>query len=162
MQRLEKAGDAPSASCNGHSLPDLPLNRKCIREPVVPLKPGKEWPDIKAFCGALARNMAEAEPDRFTANLSKARRKGRLFIDYLRNERGSTAICPWSVRSRENAPVAVPVNWDEVPRLKQANGFSLAAAAERAQDQSMWADYFEQRQTLTVRMLDNVGAERAT
>ncbi len=126
---------------------------------VVPLKPSKEWLDIKAFCRALARDMAEAEPGRFTANLSKAQRKGRLFIDYLRNERGSTAICPWSVRSREGAPVAVPVSWAEVPSLKQANGFSLAAAAERAQDTTVWADYFKQQQTLTAKMLKDVGAE---
>ncbi|MET0437812.1 MAG: DNA ligase D [Devosia sp.] len=126
---------------------------------VVPLKPGKEWPEIKAFCRAFVQNMAEDEPKRFTANLSKAQRKGRLFLDYLRNERGSTAICPWSVRSRVGAPVAVPVSWDEVPKLKQANGFSLEAAAARAKGEDVWADYFEQRQTLTAKMLKAVGAE---
>ena len=128
---------------------------------IVPLKPDKEWPAIKAFCRALAARMAEDEPDRFTANLSKARRKGRLFIDYLRNERGSTAICPWSVRSREGAPVAVPVSWDEVPKLKQANGFSLQGAAERAAGKDVWADYFKQRQKLTDKMLKAFGAEVA-
>jgi bifunctional non-homologous end joining protein LigD len=102
---------------------------------------------VKAFCKAFAQSMAEAEPERFTASLSKARREGRLFIDYLRNERGSTAICPWSVRSRQGAPVAVPVEWDEVPRLRAANGFSLAAAIERAQDKA-WPNYFRQKQAL--------------
>ena len=120
---------------------------------VVPLRPGREWPDVKAFCSGFAKAMAEDEPKRFTASLSKAQRKGRLFIDYLRNERGSTAICPWSVRSREGAPVAVPLDWDEVPGLKQANGFSLAAAAARAKGRAAWSDYFEQKQTLTVKML---------
>ena len=114
---------------------------------VVPLRPEAEWPEVKAFCKAFAQSMAEAEPERFTASLSKARRKGRLFIDYLRNERGSTAICPWSVRSRQGAPVAVPVEWDEVPRLRAANGFSLAAAIERAQDKA-WPNYFRQKQAL--------------
>lgn len=114
---------------------------------VVPLRPEAEWPQVKAFCKAFAQSMADAEPDRFTASLSKARRKGRLFIDYLRNERGSTAICPWSVRSRQGAPVAVPLEWDEVPRLKAANGFSLAAATERA-GQKVWPTYFRQKQTL--------------
>lgn len=79
--------------------------------------------------------------------MSKAKRKGRLFIDYLRNERGSTAISPWSVRSREGAPVAVPVEWDEVPNLKSASQFSLAAAVERAKSRP-WANYFRQKQTL--------------
>ncbi len=114
---------------------------------VVPLKPEAEWPEVKAFCKAFAQSMAEAEPDRFTASISKARRKGRLFIDYLRNERGSTAICPWSVRSRQGAPVAVPVTWDDVPKLKAANGFSLAQAIERAGDDA-WRGYFKVKQTL--------------
>jgi bifunctional non-homologous end joining protein LigD len=114
---------------------------------VVPLKPEAEWPEVKAFCKAFAQSMAEAEPDRFTASLSKARRKGRLFIDYLRNERGSTAICPWSVRSREGAPVAVPVAWDEVPKLRAANGFSLVQAIERAGDDA-WRGYFKMKQSL--------------
>jgi len=127
---------------------------------IVPLKASKEWPDIKAFCRALATRLAEDEPDRFTANLSKASRKGRLFVDYLRNERGSTAICPWSIRSREGAPVAVPLAWDEVPKLKKANGFALAAAVGRAKDKGAWADYFELKQTPTAKMLNAVGAER--
>ncbi|HWV22311.1 MAG TPA: DNA ligase D [Devosia sp.] len=124
---------------------------------VVPLKPAKEWPDIKEFCRAFVGAMAAEEPERFTANLSKAKRKGRLFLDYLRNERGSTAICPWSVRSREGAPVAVPVSWDEVPKLKAANLFSLETAAGRARDGDAWAGYFDQKQTLTAKMLKAAG-----
>ncbi len=120
---------------------------------IVPLAPRVAWPEVKAFCQGLARSMAEAEPDRFTANLSKARRKGRLFIDYLRNERGSTAICPWSVRSREGAPVATPVGWDELASLPRANGFSLAAAAERAAGPDPWAEAAKLRQSLTKPML---------
>jgi bifunctional non-homologous end joining protein LigD len=114
---------------------------------VVPLKPQAEWPEAKAFCKNFAQTMANEEPERFTANLSKAKRKGRLFIDYLRNERGSTAISPWSVRSREGAPVAVPVEWDEVPKLKSAKQFSLAAAMERAKGR-VWPGYFAQKQVL--------------
>lgn len=128
---------------------------------VVPLKPDREWPDIKAFCRAFVQNMAEDEPKRFTANLSKAQRKGRLFLDYLRNERGSTAICPWSVRSREGAPVAVPVEWAEVAKLKAANLFSLDAAIARAKDKAAWADYFKQKQSLTAKMLKAVSADGA-
>lgn len=123
---------------------------------VVPLSPRVAWPEAKAFCQGLARAMAAAEPDRFTAHLSKARRKGRLFIDYLRNERGSTAIAPWSVRSREGAPVATPIGWDELPVLPRANAFSLAAAAERATGPDPWPGYFDQRQRLTKAMLGAV------
>src|SRR5690606_4310324 len=115
--------------------------------------------DTKPLGRARAAGTGEQEPERYTATLSKAKRKGRLFIDYLRNERGSTAICPWSVRSREGAPVAVPLGWDEVPGLKQANGFSLQGAAERAKGKDAWPDYFKQRQKLTDKMLKAVGAE---
>lgn len=115
---------------------------------VVPLKPLVEWPEVKEFCKSFAQSLADDEPDCFTANMSKARRKGRLFIDYLRNERGSTAIAPWSARSRETAPVAVPVSWDEVKTLKAANLFSLDAAASRAKSENPWPDYFKTKQSL--------------
>lgn len=115
---------------------------------IVPLKPEVEWPDAKEFCKSFAQRLAEDEPERFTANMSKAKRKGRLFLDYLRNERGSTAISPWSARSREGAPVAVPVSWDEVKSLKAANIFSLDAAAQRAKSEDPWADYFKTKQSL--------------
>lgn len=115
---------------------------------IVPLKPEVEWPEVKAFCKSFAQGLADDEPGRFTANLAKAQRKGRIFIDYLRNERGSTAICPWSARSRPGAPVAVPVSWDEVKSLKQANLFSLKQAAARAGADDPWPDYFTIKQSL--------------
>ncbi len=118
---------------------------------IVPLRPKAEWPEAKAFCKGLAQTLADEEPKRYTASLSKARRKGRVFIDYLRNERGSTAICPFSVRSREGAPVAVPVGWDELPKISAANGFSLAAAVERSKNEA-WPNYFKLKQVLTAEM----------
>ncbi|WP_108460953.1 DNA ligase D [Devosia naphthalenivorans] len=125
---------------------------------IAPLEPGLEWPEIKAFCKAFAQNLAEQYPDRFTANMSKAKRKGKLFIDYLRNERGSTAVAPWSSRSREGAPAAVPVSWDELKTIKAANQFNLAAAAERAKQPDPWKDYFSLNQTITKTMLKKAGA----
>ncbi|MBB4052092.1 bifunctional non-homologous end joining protein LigD [Devosia subaequoris] len=118
---------------------------------IVPLRPKAEWPEAKAFCKGLAQTLADEEPQRYTASLSKAQRKGRVFIDYLRNERGSTAICPFSVRSREGAPVAVPVGWDELPKVSAANGFSLAAAIERSKNEA-WPNYFKLKQALTAEM----------
>ena len=69
--------------------------------------------------------MASAEPDRFTANLSKASRKGRIFLDYLRNQRGSTAILPYSARAREGAPVAAPIHWDELEEMDSGAAFTV-------------------------------------
>ena len=61
----------------------------------------------------------------FTANMKKAERKGRIFLDWLRNQRGATAVLPWTVRAREGAPVAVPLSWDELDGIDRANAFTL-------------------------------------
>ncbi len=93
---------------------------------VVPLTPGHDWAAHKDFARRFAEALAMAEPDRFTANMSKAKRKGRIFIDYLRNQRGSTAVLPYSARARAGAPVAVPVAWDELKRQDNAHPFGIA------------------------------------
>jgi bifunctional non-homologous end joining protein LigD len=92
---------------------------------IVPLTPQAEWPRIKDFAQRFALALAEAEPDRFTAALSKAKRTGRIFIDYLRNQRGATAIMPYSARAREGAPVAAPINWEELDEMKSGARFTV-------------------------------------
>ncbi len=102
---------------------------------VVPLTPKAEWPEAKSFCERFSRALAEAEPERFTANLKKASRKGRIFIDYLRNQRGSTAVLPYVARAREGAPVAAPVTWSELRDIDSPRHFSIrdtAVLIERA------------------------------
>ncbi|GHA26905.1 ATP-dependent DNA ligase [Devosia pacifica] len=120
---------------------------------IAPLTARTEWPEVKAYAKQFAARMEAEEPKRFTANMSKAKRKGRIFIDYLRNERGSTAISPFSVRSREGAPVAVPIAWDELNDLKAANVFDPDAAMARAAEADPWADYDKPRQSVTKKML---------
>ncbi|HEU4651187.1 MAG TPA: non-homologous end-joining DNA ligase, partial [Croceibacterium sp.] len=107
---------------------------------VVPLTPGHSWEQHKDFAHRFAEALAIAEPDRFTANMSKAKRTGRIFLDYLRNQRGSTAVLPYSARARENAPVAVPIAWNELKDVKDAHPYSIADAAtliERAAAKSL-------------------------
>ncbi len=125
---------------------------------VAPIRPTLEWPEVKTFCRGFAEKVSADEPGRFTANIRKASRKGRMFVDYLRNERGATAIAPFSTRSREGAPCAVPVSWDELATLDRANGFSLGAAAARAKAPDPWAGYFKQKQAITKAMLKAVEA----
>lgn len=84
---------------------------------IAPLTPEADWDEVKAFAKGLAQLATKAEPDRFTAALPKAQRKGRIFVDYLRNQRGATAVMPYSVRAREGAPVAVPVSWAEMKTI---------------------------------------------
>ena len=123
---------------------------------IAPLKPKMEWPEVKAFCKGVAQLLAEREPNRFVANMSKAKRKGKMFVDYLRNERGSTAVAPWSSRSREGAPAAVPVTWEELDTIQAANQFDLASAAERAKLPDPWKGYFDTKQTISKAMLGKV------
>jgi bifunctional non-homologous end joining protein LigD len=95
---------------------------------VVPLTPEAEWPQVKDFAQRFALALSEAEPERFTAALSKAKRTGRIFIDYLRNQRGATAIMPYSARAREGAPVAAPINWEELDEMKSGARFTVRDA----------------------------------
>ncbi|QPQ55999.1 DNA ligase D [Allosphingosinicella flava] len=92
---------------------------------VVPLAPKAEWPEVKDFAQRFALALSEAEPERFTANLAKAKRKGRIFLDYLRNQRGATAIMPYSARSREHAPVSAPINWNELDEMDSGGRFTV-------------------------------------
>lgn len=92
---------------------------------VVPLTPGHDWDTHKDFASRFAQALSAAEPDRFTATMSKAKRKDRIFIDWLRNQRGSTAILPYSARARPGAPVAVPIDWSELEGMKNAHPFSI-------------------------------------
>ncbi|HEX8642110.1 MAG TPA: DNA ligase D [Allosphingosinicella sp.] len=96
---------------------------------VVPLKPKAEWPAVKDFAQRFAVALATAEPERFTAHLAKNRRKGRIFLDYLRNQRGATAILPYSARAREGAPVSAPINWDELEETESGARFTVRDGA---------------------------------
>jgi bifunctional non-homologous end joining protein LigD len=95
---------------------------------VVPLSPGHSWDRHKDFSKRFAEALAMAEPERFTSNMAKVKRKGRIFLDYLRNQRGSTAILPYAARARPGAPVAVPIAWGELKDMKGAHPFSILDA----------------------------------
>lgn len=108
---------------------------------VVALVPEADRDAVKTFCQNFAELLAKTEPQRFVANMSKAKRKGRMFIDHLRNGQGGTAVCPWSTRARAGGTVAVPVSWGELDGLDRANGFDIFAAAERALGPDAWEGY---------------------
>jgi len=92
---------------------------------VVPLDPGHSWEVHKDFAHRFAEALSMAEPDRFLATMSKAKRKGKIFIDWLRNQRGATAVLPYSARARAGAPVAVPIAWGELDDFENAHPFSI-------------------------------------
>ncbi len=92
---------------------------------VAPLTPGHSWDAHKDFSKRFAEALSLAEPDRFVATMSKARRKGKIFVDYLRNQRGATAVLPYSARTRAGAPVAAPIAWGELKDFKDAHPWSI-------------------------------------
>ncbi len=97
---------------------------------VVPLTPEAEWPAVKDFADRFARAMAGADSERFVATMAKAKRKGRIFIDWLRNQRGATAVMPYSARARAGAPVAAPVSWTELRDIETAARWGVKDGAE--------------------------------
>lgn len=98
---------------------------------ITPLERRQRWETVKAAAKGLARQLTEKAPDNYVDEASKARRKGRIFVDWLRNERGATAICPFSLRARPGAPVATPVSWMELPRIEAASAYSLSTVRQR-------------------------------
>jgi len=92
---------------------------------VVPLTPGHDWVAHKDFARRFAEALSLAEPERFTASMSMAKRTGRIFIDWLRNQRGSTAVLPYSARARSGAPVAAPIAWNELRTIADAKLFTI-------------------------------------
>jgi bifunctional non-homologous end joining protein LigD len=97
---------------------------------VAPLDQTRDWPTVKSFAERFTRAIAEAEPKMFTANIRKVERKERIFLDWLRNQRGATAVMPYSARGREGAPVAAPIAWEELDKYKGGNHFSIGDADE--------------------------------
>src|SRR3982751_3262980 len=100
---------------------------------VVPLDQSEDWPTVKSFADRFSRAIAEAEPETFTANIRKVERKGRIFLDWLRNQRGATAVMPYSARGREGAPVSAPVSWEELDKYDSGHHFGIRDADELLQ-----------------------------
>jgi bifunctional non-homologous end joining protein LigD len=98
---------------------------------VVPLNPGCPWPQVKDFAQAFASTLANAHPLEFIATASKARRNGLIYVDYLRNSRGATSVASYSLRARAGAPVAMPLRWNELGKLKSGHDFDIHSAPKR-------------------------------
>jgi len=93
---------------------------------MAPIAPDLEWDAAHAYCKDIAERLAATAPDRYTTNAALAARKGRLFIDYLRNGRGTTAIGTYSPRARPGFPVAAPVDWRDIERGMRPDAFTIA------------------------------------
>ena len=114
---------------------------------VVPLAAHEDWPVIEAFCEGFARRIAREDPQRWVAVMTKARRKGKIFLDYLRNKRTATAIQPFSLRAKPEASIAMPLTWAQLPKLKSANQFRMKHALALKTDP--WKGFFACRQRIS-------------
>ena len=128
---------------------------------VAPLTPKLGWDEVKGFAKAVADALATARPDRYTANMAKKVRTGRIFVDYLRNQRGGTAICNYSTRARKGATVAVPLRWDELKGLKTAAPYTAKTLPARlkALKKDPWEGYFSTRQSITAKAKKALGLD---
>ena len=98
----------------------------------VPLAGKDEWAAVKSFAGSLADEVVAAAPEAYIATMSKAKRTGKVFIDYFRNDYTATAIADYAVRARPGAPVALPIDWNELKKLQSANQFTIQDVLKRA------------------------------
>ncbi|MBO9857798.1 DNA ligase D [Xanthomonas sp. A1809] len=117
---------------------------------VVPLNPGCDWEVTKRFAKGFADALAQAQPQRFIATATKRLRNKRIFVDYLRNGRGATAVASYSLRGRPGAPVALPLAWSDLSKLQRADAFTLRDVPEklRRRRKDPWADMDGIRQNL--------------
>ena len=125
---------------------------------VVPIKPTLDWETAKAFSRAVVATLADAAPQRFTATMSKTARRGRIFIDYLRNGRGATAVAAYSTRARPGATVSAPLTWDEVESRVRSDRFTIENLPQRLSARAdPWADFASTRQTVARSVLRQLG-----
>lgn len=117
---------------------------------VVPIEPEYDWDEVKNFTHVFAEFMERINPNQYTSTMSKAKRGGRIFVDFLRNQRGATAISPYSTRARPHAPVAVPIHWDELGKDKRDSEFTIKTLPQRLEKLKgdPWEDYWSIKQSL--------------
>jgi bifunctional non-homologous end joining protein LigD len=117
---------------------------------VAPLKPRASWTEAKDFAEAMAEGMSADHPEKYLATASKEKRIGKIFIDYLRNGRGNTAVAAYSTRARPGATISMPLSWDELEEINGPADFNVDNASARlaAQRSDPWGRFFEMARPL--------------
>src|SRR5262249_33434786 len=117
---------------------------------VAPIVPGPGWSECAAFARTFADDLAREAPEAFVATMSKAKRRGRIFLDHLRNVRGATSIAAYSTRARPSAPVSTPLTWEELSPRVSSERYTAANLRRRLASlpEDPWARYSMLRQRL--------------
>ena len=114
---------------------------------LVPFSKTPNWQKFETFANNIALLMEEKWPERYTTNIRKKERKGKIFIDWLRNSRGATCVAPYSLPARELPRVSMPIAWSELDKIAP-DGVDIAMAKKRLSKKDPWADFFEVKQVL--------------
>jgi bifunctional non-homologous end joining protein LigD len=122
---------------------------------VLPVQRKLDWDDTRIACQRIAEAIVRADPSRYTANMSKAARPNKIYVDYLRNARGATAVAAYSTRARAGAPVSMPVSWEELPKLRSPDQFTLLDAPARLAGLKTdpWKEMAHTRQSISKALL---------
>jgi len=107
---------------------------------VIAIKKGSNWAEAKAFAKAMARQLEEDDPAHYTTTIAKKARTGKIFVDYLRNDRTSTGVAPWSPRARDGAPIAVPISWSQVKKGLDPSKWTIHTAWPLLKKADPWSD----------------------
>lgn len=118
----------------------------------IPIDPIYDWEQVKSFSQTLAYELVSRFPSKYTANMAKNQRTGKIFIDYLRNGRGATSVIPYALRARPTSAVAMPLNWNELRRTKSSNQYSLSKALRkiRSRKENPWKGYEKIKQKIGI------------
>jgi bifunctional non-homologous end joining protein LigD len=117
---------------------------------LVPIQPDAGWDEVKSFTKAVAETMAKERPDRYVATVAKRARHARIFVDYLRNDRGATAVAAYSTRALPRASVSTPLNWEELSPGLRSDHFTVGNMLHRLSSlkRDPWQGFFKIRQGL--------------
>jgi bifunctional non-homologous end joining protein LigD len=125
---------------------------------VVPIARRHEWPYVAGFCQLVARAIERAAPSQFVSKMSKTARRDKIFVDYLRNQRGATAVAAYSTRAKPGAPVSMPIGWEELGKVTSADQFRIANALRhvKSRKRDPWSGIEKVRQALNGGMIEQL------
>ncbi|MBI4830272.1 MAG: DNA ligase D [Candidatus Lindowbacteria bacterium] len=126
---------------------------------LAPLVRRSSWRELKAFARAIAEDIARSEPSKYVATMSKAKREGRIFIDYVRNSRGATNVAAYSTRARKGAPISTPLAWDELSSTPSSAVYTVKNLLHRLRSlkRDPWEGFFSLRQSITKQTISRMG-----